>query len=147
MFLHTYKVFLSNASNFFVGLGRFSRLYLVSRVEMMNVRPCQLAKTDTSLSLMTSSLLSQLCPACLVRLVRWSGTWQYCYCFVWCDFCMMGGKWQCSFCAVLHTFFLREIWPQNNYRNITFTAITAKVFLLLCFSIASELKSRNFNVF
>ena len=79
----------------FIASGRFSGIYPVSShsccMYVLAGRPAfarPLLGVHTSTSLMSSSLLLQQCPACLVRLT-WivfviGGRWPYSWCFVGC---------------------------------------------------------------
>ena len=79
----------------FIATGRSSRRYLVSSQSCcMYVRAGRPAfsrpyvRVHRSTSLMSSSLLLQQCPVCLVRLTLivfvMAGRWPYSWCFVWC---------------------------------------------------------------
>ena len=79
----------------FIASGRSSRLHLVfTQSCCMYVRAGHPAfglpyvRVHRSTSLMSSSLLLQQCPACLVRLTwivfRMGGRWPYSWCFVGC---------------------------------------------------------------
>ena len=92
----------------FISLGRSSGLHPVSShscwMYVRAGRPCfclPYAGVHRITSLMSSSLLLQQCPACLVRLT--------CIVFV------MGGKWPYSWCLVgcWRQDFLIEMWPKR----------------------------------
>ena len=92
------RIYLTLSRHFslsFIASGRSSGLHPVSShsccMYVQAGRPA-LARpyvgVDRSTSLMSSSLLLQQCPACLVRLT-WivfvmGGRWPYSWCFVWC---------------------------------------------------------------